>query len=139
MIARPDSLANYRMYPLAFVIPLARLLALVGDPLFAATEPIDRAFACSCIYLAVMMVGAAVGLYPRLLPSSVDPAHDLTIQKALSGPYALRVGLAWWVLGMLLAFTYFFVVYECSGARFLWKTAVTTTKKLQNKCGPFCD
>jgi cytochrome d ubiquinol oxidase subunit II len=59
-----------------------------------------------------MMVGAAVGLYPRLLPSSLDPAHDLTIQKALSGPYALRVGLAWWVLGMLLASTYFFVIYR---------------------------
>jgi cytochrome d ubiquinol oxidase subunit II len=59
-----------------------------------------------------MMVGAAVGLYPRLLPSSTDPARDLTIQKALSGEYALRVGLAWWVLGMLLAFTYFFIIYR---------------------------
>lgn len=70
------------------------------------------AFTCSCIYLAVMMVGAAVGLYPRLLPSSVDPAHDITVQRALSGPYALRVGLMWWSLGMVLAFIYFFVVYR---------------------------
>ena len=53
-----------------------------------------------------------MGLYPRLLPSSVDPALDMTVQKALSGPYALRVGLAWWAIGMLLAFIYFFVVYR---------------------------
>jgi len=112
MIARPDSVANYRMYPVAFGIPVLVLLALVGIIHFCRREAEHQAFACSCLYLAGMMVGAAVGLYPRLLPSSVDPAHDLTIQKALSGPYALRVGLAWWVLGMLLAFTYFFVIYR---------------------------
>jgi cytochrome d ubiquinol oxidase subunit II len=112
MVARPDSLTNYRMYPVAFVIPVLVLLALAGIIHFCRRGADHLAFACSCVYLTVMMVGAAVGLYPRLLPSSVDPAHDLTIQKALSGPYALRVGLAWWVLGMLLAFTYFFIVYR---------------------------
>jgi cytochrome bd ubiquinol oxidase subunit II len=112
MIARPDSLANYRMYPVAFAIPLLVMLALVGIIHYCRRGADHLAFACSCVYLTVMMVGAAVGLYPRLLPSSIDPAHDLTIQRALSGPYALRVGLAWWVLGMLLAFTYFFVIYR---------------------------
>jgi cytochrome bd ubiquinol oxidase subunit II len=112
MIARPDSVANYRLYPVAFAIPLLVLLALAGIIYFCRRGADHKAFACSCLYLAVMMVGAAVGLYPRLLPSSVDPAHDLTIQKAISGPYALRVGLAWWALGMLLAFTYFFIVYR---------------------------
>jgi cytochrome d ubiquinol oxidase subunit II len=112
MIARPDSLTNYRIYPVAFAIPLLALLALVGIIHYCRREADHLAFFCSCVYLTVMMVGAAVGLYPRLLPSSIDPAHDLTIQRALSGPYALRVGLAWWVLGMLLAFTYFFVIYR---------------------------
>jgi cytochrome bd ubiquinol oxidase subunit II len=112
MIARPDSVANYRNYPIAFAIPVLVLLGLIGIVYFCRREADHMAFTCSCLYLAVMMVGAAVGLYPRLLPSSLDPAHDLTIQKALSGPYALRVGLAWWVLGMLLAFTYFFVIYR---------------------------
>jgi cytochrome bd ubiquinol oxidase subunit II len=112
IMARPDSLANYRIYPVAFVIPVLVLLALVGMLYFCRKGADHLAFACSSAYLAVMMLGAAVGLYPRLLPSSVDPAHDLTIEKAASGPYALRVGLAWWVLGMLLAFTYFFTVYR---------------------------
>ena len=112
MIARPDSLANYRAYPIAFVIPIVVLLALFGVVHFCRRGDDRKAFACSCTYLAVMLVGAAVGLYPRLLPSSVDPAHDITIEKALSGPYALRIGLVWWVLGMVLAFTYFFIVYR---------------------------
>jgi len=112
MIARPDSLVNYRAHPLAFIIPIVVLLTLYGMVHFCRSGDDHKAFACSCAYLAVMLVGAAVGLYPRLLPSSIDPSHDITIQKALSGQYALRVGLAWWVLGMILAFTYFFIVYR---------------------------
>jgi cytochrome bd ubiquinol oxidase subunit II len=112
MIARPDSLANYRGFPVAFVIPVLVLLAVVGILYFSRQGSDHRAFACSCTYLAIMLVGAAFGLYPRLLPSSVEPALDMTVQKALSGPYALRVGLAWWALGMLLAFIYFVVVYR---------------------------
>jgi len=112
MIARPDTLRNYRAYPSAFLIPVLVLLALAGIFYFCRRGADQKAFACSCAYLTVMMVGAAVGLYPRLLPSSTDPARDLTIQKALSGEYGLRVGLIWWVLGMILAFTYFFIVYR---------------------------
>ena len=59
-----------------------------------------------------MLVGATAGLYPRLLPSSNDPALDITIAKALSGSYTLHVGLIWWSLGMVLVITYFVVVYR---------------------------
>ena len=59
-----------------------------------------------------MLVGAAVSLYPRLLPSSSDMAHDITVQNALSGPYAVRVGLIWWAVGMVLAMIYFVVIYR---------------------------
>lgn len=112
IVARPDSVANYLMSPAAFVIPLLVLSSLAGIFHFCRRESDHLAFACSCSYPTAMMVGAAAGLYPRLLPSSAGPSHDLTIAKALSGPYALRAGLVWWVLGIVLAFIYFFVVYR---------------------------
>lgn len=56
-------------------------------------------------------IGAAA-LYPSLLPSSDDPARDITIYNAATGAYALRVGLIWWGLGMCLAFGYFVFVYR---------------------------
>jgi cytochrome d ubiquinol oxidase subunit II len=46
------------------------------------------------------------------LPSSNDPALDITIAKALSGPHTIRVGLIWWGFGMLLAALYFTIVYR---------------------------
>ncbi len=58
-----------------------------------------------------MLVGAATGLYPTLLPSSSDAAADITIAKALSGPYATHVGLIWWSFGTLLAIGYFTLSY----------------------------
>jgi cytochrome d ubiquinol oxidase subunit II len=111
-IVRADALSNYRTYPVLFVIPLVVLLSLAGMIRFCRAQADRKAFASSCVYLSSMLVGAAVALYPRLLPSSSDPARDITVQNALSGPHTLRVGLAWWALGMVLAIIYFTVVYR---------------------------
>ena len=56
------------------------------------------AFLSSCLYLVFMLVGAAAGLYPTLLPSSTDPARNITIASALTGSHSLHVGLIWWSL-----------------------------------------
>ncbi len=109
---RSDALANYLSYPVLFVIPLVVLVSLAGMILFCRKQADRKAFACSCVYLSFMLVGAAVALYPRLLPSSSDPARDITVQNALSGQHTLGVGLAWWSLGMVLAIVYFTVVYR---------------------------
>jgi cytochrome d ubiquinol oxidase subunit II len=112
MIARPDTLTNYKAYPIAFAIPIAVLLALFGMFLFSRKGDDRKAFACSCVYLTVMLVGAAVGLYPRLLPSTIGPQYDITTANALSGPHTLHVGLIWWGFGMCLALLYFTIVYR---------------------------
>ena len=109
---RSDALENYLSYPVLFVIPLVVLVSLAGMILFCRKQADRKAFACSCVYLSFMLVGAAVALYPRLLPSSSDPARDITVQNALSGQHTLGVGLAWWSLGMVLAIVYFTVVYR---------------------------
>jgi cytochrome d ubiquinol oxidase subunit II len=111
MNIRPHTLGNYTAHPIAFIIPLGVLLSLLGIIFFSFTQRDQRAFASSTVYLSLMMIGAAYGLYPALLPSITDPALDLTIHNARSGSYALHVGLIWWGFGMLLAFTYFGIVY----------------------------
>jgi cytochrome d ubiquinol oxidase subunit II len=109
---RADSLINYRAYPVAFVIPLLVLGSLGGILYFCRSGADRKAFTCSCVYLATMLVGAGVALYPRLLPSSSDPALDITVKNAISGAYTLHVGLAWWAVGMVLALTYFVIIYR---------------------------
>ena len=108
---RPSTLDNYKADPIAFAIPVLVALSLAAIKIFAFRKNALAAFLSSCLYLVAMLVGAAVGLYPVLLTSTISPANDITIAKALSGSYATHVGLVWWFFGMLLATGYFVVSY----------------------------
>jgi len=112
VIARGDMLNNYRDYPVLFIVPLIVLLSLLGIIHFIRKSADRNAFTCSCAYLAIMLVGAAIGLYPRLLPATTGAANDITVENALSGPHTLHVGLIWWSFGMILAVGYFIFVYR---------------------------
>jgi cytochrome d ubiquinol oxidase subunit II len=112
VIARADTLVNYRNHPLTFAIPVVVLFSLYGIMYFSRRVADRNAFACSCIYLSVMLVGAAIAIYPRLLPSTTGSPNDITIDKALSGLHTLQVGLLWWSFGMLCALVYFVVIYR---------------------------
>jgi cytochrome d ubiquinol oxidase subunit II len=112
VIARADMLSNYRNHPLAYVIPLVVVFSLLWIRYFNRSGADRNAFACSCMFLATMLVGAAVGLYPRLLPATTGSANDITIQNAISGSHTLHVGLIWWSVGTILAIGYFVLVYR---------------------------
>jgi cytochrome d ubiquinol oxidase subunit II len=112
IVARPRSLLNYESHAFLFLIPLVVLASLAGIRVFMQKLQPFNAFLSSCLYLVMMLVGAAAGLYPTVLPSSTDAARDMTIAKSLAGPHGLRVGLVWWGIGMLLALLYFVTTYR---------------------------
>ena len=58
-----------------------------------------------------MLCGAAFSTYPTLLPASTNSSYSITIYNARTGEYALRVGLVWWIAGLVLAIAYFAFVY----------------------------
>jgi cytochrome d ubiquinol oxidase subunit II len=109
---RRGTLVNYDAHPLLFVMPVTVFAALAGMRFFTQKGDEMKAFLSSCLFLIAMLVGAAAGLYPTVLPSSIDRSGDLTIREAVSGLYALRVGLIWWSFGILLAVLYFVTIYR---------------------------
>jgi cytochrome bd ubiquinol oxidase subunit II len=110
---RPDVLANYERHPVAGVLlPFLVLVSLVMSCYFHVRGRDRRAFASFGVYVLAMLAGAAVALYPMLLPSSTDPSLSLTVYNAAAGEYGLKVGLVWWSIGMVLAMTYFVIVYR---------------------------
>lgn len=111
-VVRPRTLNNFSAQPVAYVIPLVVALSLAGMWIFVRRGNERAAFTSSCVYIATMLGGAAAALYPILLPSSGDPAGDITIYNAAAGSYALHVGLVWWALGMCLATGYFVFMYR---------------------------
>lgn len=109
---RPQVLDNYNNHRFGWWIPLLVLVSLVGMFHFR-TRGNDRfAFVCSSTYLAGMLGGAAFALYPVVLPASTDAAFNLTIYNTASGHHGLRVGLAWWIIGIILAIGYFTYLYR---------------------------
>ena len=59
-----------------------------------------------------MLTSAAFGVFPYVLPARPDPALSLTIHNAATAGYGLKVALAWWIPGMILALGYFVFVYR---------------------------
>ncbi len=105
-------LANYKAQPLGYLIPLVVFGSLVLMALFRKRGEDRKAFVSSCAYIAGMLVGAAFGIYPYVLPASTDPSYSLTIYNTAAGQHGLRVGLVWWIPGMALALGYFRYLYR---------------------------
>ncbi|HLK52045.1 MAG TPA: cytochrome d ubiquinol oxidase subunit II, partial [Candidatus Angelobacter sp.] len=79
---RPESLTNYRRFPVLFLIPVAVVLSLLAMFLHHRRQNDKAAFISSCVYLVFMLVGAAAAVYPNLLISSTDPALNITVYNA---------------------------------------------------------
>jgi len=111
VVARPDSLHNYYSHPAAFLSPIGVTVSLIAIIIAMRKHSEIGAFLSSCAYLVAMLCGAAAGLYPVLLPSTNPSVPSITIAMSIVGPHSLRVGLAWWSIGTLLALMYFSIVY----------------------------
>ena len=109
---RPSAIENYRLHPIGLLIP-ALVAASLAIMIWAAPKSEDRlAFLGSSLYIIAMLVGAAFALYPVVLPSSANPEYSLTIFNTAAGHHGLAVGLAWWLLGAVLALAYFLFIYR---------------------------
>jgi cytochrome d ubiquinol oxidase subunit II len=112
VLARPASLNNFKGHPVAYLAPLAVIAGLGMMRYTMAKGSHLLCFLCSCGYLISMLVGAATGLFPVLLPAVGIAGRDITIDRAISDPHALRVGLIWWSVGISLALMYSVIVYR---------------------------
>lgn len=112
MLVHRATLDNYLAHPVSFIIPFMVVAALFGIWYFNRNGQALNGFLCSCTYLLFMLVGAAFGLYPTLLPSVAPGANNLTVDRCISGMHTLSVGLVWWGVGMLFALGYFVLVYS---------------------------
>jgi cytochrome d ubiquinol oxidase subunit II len=87
---------------------LIGMVALAGG-VISALPGAERAFRGSAASLAGLFGCACVGVYPYGLLAR-DPARSVLAESAAAGRYALGVGLAWWIPGMLIVAGYTLVV-----------------------------
>jgi cytochrome bd ubiquinol oxidase subunit II len=82
---------NYLRWPILALIPLIALSSLIAIPYFTAKGKMLRAFASSCMTVLFVTFTGIAGLFPSLIPSSLDPAYSLTIYNSSSSPYTLAI------------------------------------------------
>jgi cytochrome d ubiquinol oxidase subunit II len=108
---QPQVKENFVTWPWGFVFPLVAVAGIAGVRFELAKRDERKAFFASCAYLTGMLASVVFGLYPLVLPSR-NPIYSLTVANAKAADYGLRVGAAWWTIGILLAAGYFTYVYR---------------------------
>jgi len=108
---QPQVLANFHTWPAGYVLPVIAIAGLAGVQFELRRKNERNAFLASCVYLLGMLTSVVFGVYPMVLPAR-NPAFSLTIRNAKAADYGLKIGLIWWVIGMVLATVYFVYVYR---------------------------
>ncbi len=109
---QPQVLSNFSQHPWGFVFPALAVAGMLGVWRFAKGKAEKPAFLSSCAFIVGMLTSAAFGVFPYVLPSNTNPERGLTVYNSAAAEYGLKVGLAWWIPGMLLASAYTFYVYR---------------------------
>jgi cytochrome d ubiquinol oxidase subunit II len=92
-------------------VVLLLIAAMAIQPSLAGAR-YGRAFLASSITIACMMGISAVGLFPRLVASSIDLSYSLTAYNASSSPATLGTMLVIALIGMPLVFAYTIFIYR---------------------------
>jgi cytochrome d ubiquinol oxidase subunit II len=113
---QPLVLANLTGRPWGLLFPVIAIAGLIGVFAFLRGENTvareRKAFFSSSAYLLGMLTSAAFGLYPYVLPARGGLALSLSIYNTRTTDRAMQIGLAWWIIGMILATSYFVFLYR---------------------------
>ena len=109
---QPQLGRSFRTRPWGFIFPILAIAAFLAIAWFRWQRAEAGAFLASCAYLAGMLSSVAFSLYPYVLPASTNPIYGLTVESTKAPQYGLRVGLIWWVIGMVLATSYAVFTYR---------------------------
>ena len=82
---------NFLSHPALFVVPALAVAALAGIRIFLSQGSLGRAFTSSCATILLVVGTGLTGLFPNLIPSSIDPKFNLDIYNSSSSLYTLRI------------------------------------------------
>jgi len=111
-VIQPGIPMNLAAHPWGYIFPALALSGLAAMTWFMRKQDELKSFLASCAYIVGMLTSVVFGLYPLVLPASTNPVYSLTIDNTKAGDYGLRIGLAWWIVGMILVACYSIYVYR---------------------------
>lgn len=105
-IVQPSLPLNFANHPMEYLVPLTGVLALACSLFFRYRQQGTAAFLASSLFILMMLGTVALGMYPHILVSTIDPSFSLTVFNATAGPYGMDIALWWFLLGFGLVMGY---------------------------------
>ena len=118
---------NYLGTPLLLAVPVLAVAALLGIKVFLAKGSPLIAFASSSATIVMVVFTGVIGLFPNLIPSSMDPAQSLTIFNSSSSTYTLKIMTIVALMFVPIVIAYKIWVYR------LFRSRVTADDVLKNE------
>lgn len=111
MLYAPHMVQQIKMYPVLFLIPLAKLLLIFNIPRCIEKRLNRQAFASSSAAIVLFLVLFGAGVFPNLVLSNPIPENSLTLYNAASSEKTLGIMLIIAAIGMPLVLCYTVVIY----------------------------
>ena len=111
--------AVYLAHPALFLVILLAVAALLAVKVFMVKGGYFKAWVASAVTILGVTYYGVIGLYPNMLPSSLDPAFSVTIAGAASSPLTLKI-----MLVLALIFVPVVIAYQV-WANLLFKDPLT--------------
>lgn len=107
----PHMTARFKEYPLLFGVPILVVLAIANITRLVAKRKYMWAFVFSGISIALQLVLVAIGLFPKFVHSTLDPAYSIDIYNAASSDKSLKIMLTFVAIGFPLVAAYTIFVF----------------------------
>lgn len=102
----PHMAERYKEVPYMFAFPVFAILAVANIARQITKRKYRYAFMSSAFVTAMLMVLVAVGLFPNIILSSIDPAYSITVHNGSSTDKSLKIILLFAVIGVPIVATY---------------------------------
>ncbi|MCU0577432.1 MAG: cytochrome d ubiquinol oxidase subunit II [Desulfobacterota bacterium] len=108
---------NYLKVPALFVVPLLAVACLVLVKVLTLKNSLLGAFAASCATVVLVSATGVIGLFPNLIPSSLDAAYSMTITNSSSSRITLSIMTVVALVFVPIVIAYKIWVYRLFSAR----------------------
>lgn len=102
---------NFQTYIWPLIFPLGAVIALALAWRLVQRRRYMKAFVASAAMIALLVMTVSAGMFPNMLISNIDAAHNLTVYNAASADNTLTVMLVIALIGMPIVLLYTAAVY----------------------------
>lgn len=113
LIYQEHMVADIRQRPFLFLVVLANMLIIANIPREIHHKNYGRAFICSCLNIAFLLALFAIGTFPDVIRSNIDPQNNsITVVSAAASLKTLKVLAVIVAIGLPFVFGYGYYVYR---------------------------